>query len=263
MFKTFLTAVIWSFIITLSIPTTLILASWNAVPGDSTYKLKVGLEQAMLGVAPSENIKNTLQIKYTERRFDEVEKVLGTSYASESLNNFNNQLITTKNSVQEMENIEEKSIQAQVLISTLEEVFQRIEEEKSVIQTDNTASKVLKPTLTPSPISTPYPTSIPVISIKVEKTNVPAKVVTSIPTKIPSPIPTSITTNLSKPVLSPDISHELDETQKIIKEVIIELKQSQNQENNRNTNKKNKQSRDNKINNARDSKSNNKDKSRK
>lgn len=244
MFKVFLTAILWSSLATLAIPTTLILASWNATPGDSTYKLKVGLEQVMLGVALSDNMKSTLQIKYTERRFDEVEKVLHTSHASESLNNFNNQLIASRNSVQKLENLEEKSVQTQNLINTLEEFSQKIEQEKPIYQTKKTTSKILKPL----PTLSPYPTSISVTNNNEIKINSPSR----IPTSISTPIP--VVSNPTDPSPSQDISSELDKTHQKIQEVISELKKSQRQEKNNDHNKEVKQSRNDNKDNERDTK---------
>ncbi|MDD2224689.1 MAG: hypothetical protein PHP97_00805 [Candidatus Shapirobacteria bacterium] len=109
MFTFILSKIFWGTVTILTIPTTLMLISWNAVPGDSTYKIKTGLEQVILGAAPSSNLKSTLQIKYTEKRFTEVQKVISTSHASESLDNFNNQLIASENSVKEIKNTEEKN----------------------------------------------------------------------------------------------------------------------------------------------------------
>jgi Domain of unknown function (DUF5667) len=234
MFKTFLTAFFWSIIATMAIPTTLILASWNATPGDSTYKLKVGLEKAMLGVTPSDTIKSSLQIKYTERRFDEVEKVISTSHAGESLDNFNNQVIASKNSIQEIKNVEEKNIQTQNLIDTLEEVSQKIEKETLVRQTEKIVSNTSKPLSTPTAI----------INNEVGDKS-PTKVVI---TTIPTPIVTS-------PPLEQDIADELDETNEKIEEIIDELKESQNQNHGlENKEAKNKKEKDNGVENERDKK---------
>jgi archaellum component FlaG (FlaF/FlaG flagellin family) len=65
MIKTILTGFVLGLILILFVPAILILASWNAVPGDSTYSIKVGLEKAILGVTPSDNLKTALEIKFT------------------------------------------------------------------------------------------------------------------------------------------------------------------------------------------------------
>lgn len=213
MLKFFLTGLLWGLVAILAIPSALIIISWNAIPGDSNYGLKVGLEKVLLGVAPSDNLKATLQIKYTERRFDEVEKVISTDYAHQSLESFNSQLIASKDSVQKIENTEEKSVQTQSLITTLEKVSQKIDQKEQI---------------TITPIKTVIPTKI----ITPTRIITPTKIITAVPTQIPpTSAPTIIPTIVSDtPSIQPDISQELDETKEKIKEVIEELKKSQNQE---------------------------------
>lgn len=218
----------------LAVPSTLILASWNAVPGDSTYKLKVGLEKTMLGVAPSQNLKSTLEIKYTERRFDEVQKVLSTdsNYIGESLDNFNNQLIVSQNSVKQIASAEKKYIQTQNLINTLETVSQKIEQEEQILKPSPTKStQLIKPT------NTPFISKIETVA--------PQEIITVMPTKTPptpsqSPSPTLIPTDIpGNPPSNSDIAEELKKTKEKVKKVIEELKQSQGRENHNDNSKSN------------------------
>jgi len=248
MLKVILTGIFWGSVAIFAIPTSLILISWDAAPGDSTYNLKVGLEKAILGAAPSSNLKSTLQIKYTERRFNEVQKVISTSHASESLNNFDNQLIASVNSIKEIKSVEEKSIQAQNLISTLEKVSQKIEQEEQILQPSRTI-----PTVT----SRPLPTSPPQI---VDSPGTP------VPTQIP---PVATPTQISNPI-PVDIPGQLDDTKEKIRKAIEGLKKSQNNQNegnhnNINTNTNNSRSRNNNNDNEdyKDNKNENKSKDNK
>ena len=212
MLKFILTGFFWGVVIMLAVPSTLILASWNAIPGDSTYNLKVGLEKVILGVAPSPNLKSTLEIKYTERRFDEVEKVLSTNnnYINESLTNFNNQLVVSQNSIKQIASAEQKSVQTQNLINTLETVSQKIEQEEQILK--------------PSPTNTPFISKVETVA--------PQKIVTVIPTKIP---PTPISTDVpANPPSNSDIPEKLKKTKEKVKKAIEELKQSQDQEDHNN-----------------------------
>ena len=256
MFTFILSKIFWWSVAILTIPTTLMLVSWNAVPGDSTYKIKVGLEQVILGAAPSPNLKSTLQIKYTEKRFNEVQKVLSTSHASESLDNFNNQLIASENSVKEIKNTEEKKIQTQNLIKTLEDVSQKIEQESQSYST---------PTVVVTPNPTNVPTApIPTIYNKVE-INTPTRIITNIPiqtsqtttskntsntstTSVPSPTkvvtiiptklpPTATPTDTLNKKSDPNIPDKLEKTKEKINETIKELKKSQEQEQNKDNDK--------------------------
>lgn len=245
MIKTLLTGFIFGLILILFVPATLILASWNAVPGDSVYSVKVGLEKAILGITPSDNLKTTLEIKYTERRFSEVEKIISTNTSkqdknlNESLVNLTNQAIASKNSLQKIQNSNEKIAQTENLISTLESISSKIEEKK---QASNTTSV---PTKIPTKIPTKVPTNTPVVTnIKSSPiiTDKPSSTLTPISTLIPTVIPTS-TENI-QPIINPP---NLGDTQEIIIGLIDDLKKSSTKFNIENQTEKNnpKGSRDN------------------
>lgn len=55
----------------LSIPTVLILVSWNAIPGDKTYPLKSGLEDAVIFVFSGTPLVPEVSMKFTDRRLNE------------------------------------------------------------------------------------------------------------------------------------------------------------------------------------------------
>ncbi len=276
-----------------AIPTTLILVSWNSVPGNYSYGIKIGLEQLALNMVISPKLKSALQIKYTQRRFDEVQKVLPTDQASESLDNLNRQIIAAQITLDNIKSPQDKTIQTQNLISTLETVSQKIEQEKetinpptltniknsknnSVIVNSNQNNIVQVPTQNvPIPTSNPdsisFPTNIPTEIILPAPTVIvyhqPERINPSTPTPVtiaaairpaqtvlvplntpkPSPTPTAAPTQVpptqtptreptraSNQVFVPPppaatVSDQLDETQKKIKEVIDELKKSQDE----------------------------------
>lgn len=143
MLSRFISKIFWILITALAVPTTLILVSWDAVPGDSTYAIKTNMEQAVLAMALSASSKSNLQIKYTERRFDEVEKVLSqnSNYVDESLTNFNQQLVASKNSLNQIENFDDQEIQTQKLIDTLQVVSQKIQQQKQIASTSLSQSR--------------------------------------------------------------------------------------------------------------------------
>lgn len=229
MFKTILTGFILGIILILFIPSGLILASWNAVPGDSTYSIKVGLEKAILGITPSDNLKTTLEIKYTERRFSEVEKLINTNTSkttktsnsklvNTSLANLTNQAIASKNSLQKIQNKEEKTVQTENLIATLEAISLKMEEKKQDLNTNDEPTKTTQaPTKKPSPTPTKNDDqeSIP-IQTSIVLTSTPAPTATSIPT----PTPTIVSGRDG----DPDPEENLGDTQEVINEIIDELK---------------------------------------
>src|SRR3990167_7590113 len=60
----------------LAIPVFLIIASWNALPGDTIYPVKTGLEKGAMLFLGNSSAGRYLKIKYTKRRFDEANHLL-------------------------------------------------------------------------------------------------------------------------------------------------------------------------------------------
>lgn len=221
MLSDFLNKIVWWLVVILAIPSILILVSWNAVPGDSTYKIKIVLEQILLGVTPTANAKSTLQIKYTQKRIDEVQKVITTSHANESLSNLTDQVVASENSVKDIKNVEEKKIQTQNLIDTLENVSQKIEQTKQSTSIENSS------TSTPTPIPTKIPTIISTPTLVTNLSPSPTFIPTSTPTQIPTKTIIITPTQSSNIYSDQNISEKLDKTNEKIKETIEKLKKSQ------------------------------------
>ncbi|HEX6977405.1 MAG TPA: hypothetical protein VF185_03550 [Patescibacteria group bacterium] len=57
-------------------PTGLILASWNAIPGDTLYSTKRAFEGVALAITVKTPIGSALSINFTDRRFKEADKLL-------------------------------------------------------------------------------------------------------------------------------------------------------------------------------------------
>lgn len=58
------------------IPTMLVLASWNAIPGDSLYPLKTSLENVTLAALSGTHLLPKASIKFTNRRMNEATTLL-------------------------------------------------------------------------------------------------------------------------------------------------------------------------------------------
>lgn len=69
--KKFLSALFTGFALFFSIPTILILASWNAIPGDTLYSVKSSLEDVALALTANTRIATAFSVNFTDRRFDE------------------------------------------------------------------------------------------------------------------------------------------------------------------------------------------------
>ena len=111
-------------------PSGIALASWNAVPGDATYSWKTSLETVLLAVLPSDKLKSATNSKLTERRMGEVSKVLSGTHAREGLNNLSAQILSTKESLNKIDNAEDRAIAVALYIETLNEVNNQLETEQ-------------------------------------------------------------------------------------------------------------------------------------
>lgn len=69
--KKFLSALFTGFALFFSIPTILILASWNAIPGGSLYSVKSSFEDVALALTANTPIATAFSVNFTDRRFNE------------------------------------------------------------------------------------------------------------------------------------------------------------------------------------------------
>lgn len=122
---------LWIVFFALMAPSGMVLASWNAVPGDSTYGLKIGLEKVLLfALSPSNELESTTNSKLTERRLGEVSKVLSGVHAKESLDNLTMQIAATRESLNGIEDKQAKKEAILKYIDTLHQVTSELENQK-------------------------------------------------------------------------------------------------------------------------------------
>lgn len=122
---------LWVLFFGLMAPSGMALASWNAVPGDSTYGMKIALEKALLLVlSPSNQLQSTTNLKLTERRMGEVSRVLSGSHAKESLDNLTMQIAQTRESLVGIGDDQAKRAAIENYILTLQTVQAQLEKEK-------------------------------------------------------------------------------------------------------------------------------------
>ncbi len=122
---------IWLTLMVLFVPSGMAVASWNAVPGDLTYSWKTGLEKGLLLVLkPSKTLQTSTQVALTQRRFEEVSKMLQENEAQVGLKNLSDQVETTSNSIQSLSAGSSKTQFTMQYIEALTELNQKLEQEK-------------------------------------------------------------------------------------------------------------------------------------
>lgn len=124
----------WLFLVVFFLPTTLIVASWNSLPGDSLYSVKLGLESTLLFFArPSYAASSKLSVKYTERRFSEARRLLSDKASVEGLPYLERQVAATKLVIDRAPNQTAKKELARTYLVTLRDVTAQLEKEKQTI----------------------------------------------------------------------------------------------------------------------------------
>jgi hypothetical protein len=133
---------LWLLLLVLFVPSSMALASWNAVPGDPTYSWKIGLEKALLVVLkPSKKFESKTHVALTKRRFEEATKVLEGNYAQEGLTGLSEQVTTTTSSINDITSQSTRKEVAQDYIKALTEMKRQLASKKQNIQ-PNTAHGV-------------------------------------------------------------------------------------------------------------------------
>jgi hypothetical protein len=126
---------IWAIMLFSLPPTTMALASWNAIPGDSTYPWKIILERALLFVmSPSSSLQSQTQMKLTERRLAEMRLSMDGEYAVTSLQNLNQQVDQTGEELLQIQQAERKRALIDQYLATLNTVSLDLVDQQRAVQ---------------------------------------------------------------------------------------------------------------------------------
>lgn len=233
--KIILDKILWSALLLLFGPTVMIVASWNALPGDNLYGVKLVLERTALAVAsPSYATSGTLRIKYTERRFAEAKQLLASKQSIQGLPYLEQQIAETRKAIESAPNKEAQVALAKQYITTLSTVSTELEAQKQTITTTSQPIAYAPPqqTNTSTPTQTPAPT--PTSGMKdvltpAQPTGGP-EVKKPTPSRSPSPknTPTPIqiaqvTTTAPIPVQHAVVALQIDQARKNVQQTIDDL----------------------------------------
>ncbi len=123
----------WGFLLLFFIPTVLIMASWNALPGDTLYGTKLAFESALLAIAkPSLAASGSLSIKYTERRFSEAKQLLSNRNSVAGLAYVGRQVIETKTVIASAPPSATKQELVRTYLITLQNLSNELEQQKEL-----------------------------------------------------------------------------------------------------------------------------------
>ncbi|MCL5675812.1 MAG: hypothetical protein M1120_01655 [Patescibacteria group bacterium] len=235
----------WIILLVLAIPSFLVLASWNSLPGDFMYPVKRGMEDLLLAaVSSSQDLTAKLSVQYSERRFVEATSLIAEKHSVVGLSYFEQQVQATQEKIQNTTDPKTQQNLKNQLVSNLQTYNQQLEETKTQVTTTNANNNVV--TQTP-PVNNPV-TNIPVTStpvvvvvtatptIHIEKetaksitTATEAQKITTVPTETAASSPVQPSSNAQ-------IVAAIDQTQEHITKTIKEL-ENNNQENSHQDNK--------------------------
>jgi hypothetical protein len=203
----------WWFLALFAIPTLLIMGSWNSLPGEFMYPVKIGLEKTLLFFAkPSYSAEAGLNVKYTERRFSEAKVLLANKQSGDGLSYLSQQVEATQAVINRAPNAETKKKLAKQYIATLRTVSAQLSEERTQISQQNSLRTGVAVRPRPTGRSSyykPIPTQPPV-----QNTNTGGNTVPN-PTEAPpeAPPPTN------------DVTGQIDDAQNQINNAIDTLNQ--------------------------------------
>lgn len=236
--------ILWGTLIILFGPTVMIVASWNALPGDNLYNVKLALEKAALALAsPSYATSGNLQIKYTERRFAEAKQLMASKQSIQGLPYLNQQIAETKRMIDAAPNKEAQVALAKQYITTLSTVSTDLETQKqSITMTSPQAPQIPQtpPTNTPSP--TPTPPTMPQTAATGTRgvpTSTPTSTPKTTPTAASTPRPTPAPIQIAQVATTTPISAgqavaalQINQTQQNVSQTIADLQTLVDNDNN-------------------------------
>ncbi len=147
------------------IPSTLVMISWNAIPGDSLYSLKTGLEDVLLTSISGTALASSVSVKYTERRFDEAVTLLDKKGSTAGYTLLVEEAKDSQKIITKKQDIKQK----QELVAKIESYKKEIVQKQVAIQSGedhvpvaaNTPTQPV-PTKKPNVFTKPKPTETPI-----------------------------------------------------------------------------------------------------
>lgn len=199
------------FVIVFSVPTAAVILTWNSLPGNFDYPIKLAMEKALLlVVSPSYAAVTNLHTRYTERRFDEATRLVYEKQNAIGYVLLANEVSTTKSTILAGQNEKEQEQAAGKYVKSLEKLSGQLSAQKSSYIANAGAR------------GTP-PSQESIVG--------PSRRITSTPT---SATPAQIVQpqqGTAPPISSPQqVIDTIDQTQQVIEETIEELEELEDDE---------------------------------
>lgn len=139
----FFDSFLWIAIVVLFIPSYMIIASWNSLPGQGLYGTKLALERLALGiVSPSYAAESSLQLAYTEKRFAEAKTLFNDKHSVQGLSYLSNQVKATRDTIHKAPNKKTQAELAHLYVQKLTEVSAELETQKVALTSPSSSKTV-------------------------------------------------------------------------------------------------------------------------
>lgn len=165
--RKFLDRLLTGLAIAFAIPTTLILISWNAIPGDRLYSIKAEMEDIALALTANTPLASAFSLEFTNRRFNEATVLLAKEGSTVGYELLVAEAQQTQSIVLGRQDIKNGS----QLIGKIEEY--QVEIEKKQVEIRSQATTPFVPITPPTTVATPTPTSPPLVVKKPVATSAP------------------------------------------------------------------------------------------
>lgn len=231
MLKRFLNSLFTAVVLMLAVPTTLILISWNAIPGDGLYPLKSGLENIVMAAVSGTSLAPKVSMKFTDRRIGEATKLLDQKGSTVGYDLLVANARETQNYI-----VEKNDISAGVQFTkNIDNYKKEIAKKKVEVTAEIQAGTPSQATVSTGAL-TPTPTSIPTPVIATP-TPEPVSVSVNVPEQtVNQTTGQTVTVNVPQTVVitqenPTEVLQKLDDTENKLNQIQEEIKKNEDKRN--------------------------------
>lgn len=126
---------IWVVVFLFLIPSSLVVASWNSLPGSHLYRVKLFAEDAIVVLALSKEAKSELHVAYADRRLADATQMLVQSESADGLEYFRKQMEDAKLALAQAPDGSSKEELRTKYLAALQNASHQLEQQKQIIST--------------------------------------------------------------------------------------------------------------------------------
>lgn len=128
---------IWVVVFLFLIPSSLVVASWNSLPGSRLYRVKLAAEDSLVALAFSKAAKSELEVSYADKRLSDATQLLTETGSADGLEYFRSQIQDAKNALAQAPDGEVKEELRVRYITALQNASRQLDQQKQLISSGN------------------------------------------------------------------------------------------------------------------------------